>query len=101
MNITQPEFIGMNMNNFNVTEVFNNFKQNKKDLILIIMPTRGPVYADIKKAGDVAFGIATQVVLGKNIAKSGEKGKGPMNQLASNILLKINAKLGGTHSRVA
>ncbi|OQV17169.1 Protein argonaute-2 [Hypsibius exemplaris] len=105
MRIAQPQLDG-SIDPRDITTAIKNIqmsykKQNKTvDLIMIIMRVRGPAYADIKKAGDVLYGVPTQVVLGKNIARSAEKGKGPMNQLASNILLKVNAKLGGAHSKV-
>ena len=72
-------------------------KQNSLQMVMIILdnPDR---YAAVKQVGDVIEGVVTQVILEKTISKNAERG---MLQLVSNMLLKINGKLGGTNSHVA
>lgn len=49
-----------------------------------------PAYKAIKTCCDLEFGIPTQCILTKNVYS-------PKEQVISNILLKINCKLGGTN----
>jgi Piwi domain len=72
-------------------------KKNKLQMVMFI-PDSPDMYAAIKRVGDVEMGVVTQVILGKTISKNTDRG---MLQLVSNMLLKMNGKLGGTNSHVA
>lgn len=47
--------------------------------------------AEVKRVGDIMFGLATQCVQSKNVNKT-------TPQTLSNLCLKINVKLGGVNS---
>ncbi len=61
---------------------------NKLDLIVVILGGTTSAYKIVKTLGDLEYGIATQAVDEKNINRLSD-------QTVSNILLKINTKLGG------
>ena len=63
----------------------------KLQMIMCILPQRKDIYAQIKQAGDVNHGVITQCVQSKNVG-------GCKPPTVSNILLKINAKLGGINN---
>lgn len=60
-------------------------------LIVVVLPGKTPVYAEVKRVGDVIFGMATQCVQAKNVNKTSP-------QTLSNLCLKINVKLGGINN---
>ncbi|RXM92692.1 Protein argonaute-1 [Acipenser ruthenus] len=60
-------------------------------LIIVILPGKTPVYAEVKRVGDTLLGMATQCVQVKNVVKTSP-------QTLSNLCLKINAKLGGINN---
>ncbi|CAE1331422.1 ELF2C [Acanthosepion pharaonis] len=60
-------------------------------LIVVILPGKTPVYAEVKRVGDILFGLATQCVQAKNVTRTSP-------QTLSNLCLKINVKLGGINS---
>ncbi|KAK6167315.1 hypothetical protein SNE40_021377 [Patella caerulea] len=60
-------------------------------LIVVVLPGKTPVYAEVKRVGDILFGLATQCVQSKNVNKT-------TPQTLSNLCLKINVKLGGINS---
>ena len=60
-------------------------------LILIILPGKTPVYAEVKRIGDTLLGLATQCIQAKNVVKT-------TLQTLSNLCLKINVKLGGVNN---
>ncbi|BFZ11365.1 hypothetical protein BsWGS_14404 [Bradybaena similaris] len=60
-------------------------------LIVVVLPGKTPVYAEVKRVGDICFGLATQCVQAKNVNKT-------TPQTLSNLCLKINVKLGGINS---
>lgn len=60
-------------------------------LIVVVLPGKTPVYAEVKRVGDIMFGLATQCVQSKNVTKISA-------QTLSNLCLKINVKLGGINS---
>ncbi|CAH1772409.1 unnamed protein product [Owenia fusiformis] len=60
-------------------------------LIVVVLPGKTPVYAEVKRVGDILFGLATQCVQAKNVIKTSP-------QTLSNLCLKINVKLGGINS---
>jgi len=49
------------------------------------------ILAEVKRVGDIMFGMATQCVQSKNVNKTSP-------QTISNLCLKINVKLGGINS---
>ena len=63
--------------------------------ILCIKPdTQVGLYAEIKKASDSFFGVVSQCMIAKHLRKCSP-------QYIANILLKVNAKLGGRNSVLA
>ncbi|CDW54120.1 Argonaute 1 isoform B [Trichuris trichiura] len=60
-------------------------------LVIVVLPGKTPVYAEVKRVGDTVFGIASQCVQAKNVNKTSA-------QTLSNLCLKINVKLGGVNS---
>uniref|UniRef100_UPI00358DE5BC protein argonaute-2-like isoform X2 n=1 Tax=Myxine glutinosa TaxID=7769 RepID=UPI00358DE5BC len=60
-------------------------------LIVVILPGKTPVYAEVKRVGDTLLGMATQCVQVKNVMKTSP-------QTLSNLCLKINVKLGGVNN---
>lgn len=49
------------------------------------------IVAEVKRVGDILFGLATQCVQSKNVNKTSP-------QTLSNLCLKINVKLGGINN---
>ncbi len=66
-----------------------NKKNVKLQMILFVIPDESSVYTSIKLEGDIHQGIVTQCVKHKNVAFP------PKGGVQANLLLKINAKLGG------
>jgi len=60
-------------------------------LVVVVLPGKTPVYAEVKRVGDTVLGMATQCVQAKNVNKTSA-------QTLSNLCLKINVKLGGVNS---
>jgi len=60
-------------------------------LVVVVLPGKTPVYAEVKRVGDTLLGMATQCVQAKNVNKTSP-------QTLSNLCLKINVKLGGVNS---
>lgn len=60
-------------------------------LVVVVLPGKTPVYAEVKRVGDTVLGIATQCVQAKNVIKT-------TPQTLSNLCLKMNVKLGGVNS---
>ena len=60
-------------------------------LVVVVLPGKTPVYAEVKRVGDTVLGMATQCVQAKNVFKTSP-------QTLSNLCLKINAKLGGINN---
>lgn len=65
----------------------NKYKQSTLELVLVIFGGSSNAYNEIKTIGDIRFGIVTQGVEDKNVNRIND-------QTISNILLKINSKLG-------
>ena len=59
--------------------------------MVVVLPGKTPVYAEVKRVGDTLLGMATQCVQAKNVNKTSP-------QTLSNLCLKINVKLGGVNS---
>ncbi|XP_058832424.1 protein argonaute-2 isoform X2 [Topomyia yanbarensis] len=64
---------------------------NQLQLVVVVLPGKTPVYAEVKRVGDTVLGMATQCVQAKNVNKTSP-------QTLSNLCLKINVKLGGINS---
>ena len=60
-------------------------------LIIVVLPGKTPVYAEVKRMGDSVLGIATQCIKSKNVTRT-------TAQMLSNLCLKMNAKLGGVNT---
>ncbi|CAK9293816.1 unnamed protein product [Gordionus sp. m RMFG-2023] len=60
-------------------------------LVVVVLPGKTPVYAEVKRVGDTLLGMATQCVQAKNVNKTSP-------QTLSNLCLKINVKLGGINN---
>ncbi|RWS30958.1 translation initiation factor 2C-like protein [Leptotrombidium deliense] len=60
-------------------------------MILFIIPNDDSLYQEIKLVGDVQIGVPTQCVVDKNVRRCN-------SSLLSNLLLKINTKLGGVNA---
>ncbi|KAI0558492.1 Protein argonaute 3 [Gracilaria domingensis] len=72
-------------------------KQPCLQLLIIIKDSQdSKVYNAIKRKGDLQLGIATQVCLSKH-CRFGARGR---NMYCDNLVLKINAKLGGQNGHV-
>ncbi|KAL1481593.1 hypothetical protein MTO96_000292, partial [Rhipicephalus appendiculatus] len=57
-------------------------------LLVVVLPGKTPIYAEVKRVGNTVLGVATQCVYFRNVTTLDE-------QILSNLCLKINAKLGG------
>jgi len=66
-------------------------KNPNLQMIMIILGKGGDLYGRIKRTGDREVCVVTQCVLGQNVQKNAPATVG-------NILLKINAKMGGTNN---
>ncbi|KRX24858.1 Protein argonaute-2 [Trichinella nelsoni] len=60
-------------------------------LVIVVLPGKTPVYAEVKRVGDTLVGVASQCVQAKNVNKTS-------TQTLSNLCLKINVKLGGINN---
>ncbi|CAG5124840.1 unnamed protein product [Candidula unifasciata] len=63
-------------------------------LIIVVLPGKTPIYAEVKRVGDICFGLATQCVQSKNVNNLNKNSL----QTLSNLCLKINVKLGGVNN---
>ncbi|KAL8815674.1 MAG: hypothetical protein Q9223_005211 [Gallowayella weberi] len=74
-------------------DVGNKYNQ-RPQILLFVLPNRAfENWLRIKKSCDCRYGIFSQCVLGGNVIKN-------TPQYHSNVLMKVNAKLGGATSRV-
>ncbi|XP_048590350.1 protein argonaute-2 [Nematostella vectensis] len=91
-----PVFFRYARNPDEVERMFRRLKEAHPDLqmILVVLPGKTPVYAEVKRVGDTMLGVITQCIQGKNVTK-------PSPQTLSNLCLKINAKLGGVNNILA
>ncbi|GMG30064.1 unnamed protein product [Aspergillus oryzae] len=68
--------------------------QKEPQLLLIIVPDKNSfTYLRIKKSCDCRWGVPSQVLQSAHVAKANP-------QYISNVLMKVNAKLGGTTARI-
>uniref|UniRef100_A0A0K0DJA5 Protein argonaute-1 n=2 Tax=Metastrongylidae TaxID=55271 RepID=A0A0K0DJA5_ANGCA len=91
--VGQPCFCKYAMGVDQVEPMFKYLKQSFSgiQLVVVILPGKTPVYAEVKRVGDTVLGIATQCVQAKNVIKT-------TPQTLSNLCLKMNVKLGGVNS---
>ncbi|XP_043221950.1 protein argonaute-2-like isoform X2 [Amphibalanus amphitrite] len=91
--IGQPCFCKYATGPDQVQPMFSYLKTNFQglQLVVVVLPGKTPVYAEVKRVGDTVLGIATQCVQAKNVNKTSP-------QTLSNLCLKINVKLGGVNS---
>ncbi|RHZ71116.1 hypothetical protein Glove_262g41 [Diversispora epigaea] len=64
-------------------------------IVFCILEQSGPLYGEIKRIGDTIMGVPTQIILAKLLTKRG------VDQICSNIALKVNVKLGGQNCFLA
>ncbi|XP_030374634.1 protein argonaute-2 [Scaptodrosophila lebanonensis] len=73
---------------------FADLKENKTDLVFVIIPNRGVPYHTIKQKAELKHGILTQCIKSNNVERR-------LNgQLIGNVLLKVNSKLNGTNHKI-
>lgn len=91
--IGQPCFCKYAVGADQVEPMFKHLKKtfNGLQLIVVVLPGKTPVYAEVKRVGDTLLGIATQCVQVKNVNRT-------TAQTLSNLCLKINVKLGGVNN---
>lgn len=70
----------------------NKFNQRPQLLILVVQDKQSFHYLRLKKSCDCRFGVASQVLQSQQVVKAN-------GQYISNVLMKINAKLGGTTAK--
>ncbi|KAL1471881.1 hypothetical protein MTO96_039655, partial [Rhipicephalus appendiculatus] len=58
------------------------------NLLVVVLPGKTPIYAEVKRVGNTVLRVATQCVYFRYVTTLDE-------QILSNLCLKINAKLGG------
>ncbi|CAJ0960664.1 unnamed protein product, partial [Mesorhabditis belari] len=77
-------------------EIATEYKQigTNCDLVIVVLPGKNSdIYATVKECSDMIYGIMSQCLLLKNVLR-------PSPATCSNIVLKINMKLGGINSRL-
>jgi len=91
--VREPSFCKYIQDASNVQPMFNYLSKEfpSMQLIIVVLPGKTPVYAEVKRMGDSVLGIATQCIKSKNVIR-------PTAQMLSNLCLKINAKLGGINT---
>ncbi|XP_076067271.1 protein argonaute-3-like [Oratosquilla oratoria] len=95
MSIALPEDI-VNARSPNPRRDLEKLSHKIRDLqiVLVIVYKREGLYGLVKKAGDIELGLLTQCVQAINVSKC-------QPTTIVNILLKINAKLGGTNNIIS
>ncbi|XP_026819292.1 protein argonaute-2-like [Rhopalosiphum maidis] len=91
--VDQPCFCNYATRLDQVEPMFNYLKSTfiGLQLIVIILPGKTPVYAEVKRVGDSVLGIPTQCVEARTVHK-------PSTPILSNLCLKMNVKLGGINN---
>lgn len=94
--VGQPCFCKYAVGADQVEPMFRHLKKTYKglQLIVVVLPGKTPVYAEVKRVGDTLLGVATQCVQVKNVNRT-------TAQTLSNLCLKINVKLGGVNNILA
>jgi eukaryotic translation initiation factor 2C len=70
------------------------YKANPELYLIIVQDKNSFHWTRLKKSADCRFGVASQVVQSAQVAKCSP-------QYISNVLMKVNAKLGGVTSRIS
>uniref|UniRef100_A0A183I9W0 Piwi domain-containing protein n=1 Tax=Soboliphyme baturini TaxID=241478 RepID=A0A183I9W0_9BILA len=83
-----------------VREICTTYEENNAvcSLIIVILPEKGPEYAEVKRVSDIGYGVMTQCVLRRTMNDVLMKNK---TATLINLALKINMKVGGVNSRIA
>lgn len=80
-----------------IDQIFRDLQKGKVEFAMFVINAFDKEsYKTVKSAGDLRYGLITQVVLSKNV--DGPKPPSPMT--VGNILLKVNGKLGGVNWRL-
>ncbi|XP_053203098.1 protein argonaute-3-like [Panonychus citri] len=98
--IDQPLITVLNIRIQDLEKHFDYLKERNAQLICVIMPERAEYYSRVKHYGDQVLGIPTQVVLSKHYNIHAHFHKLFDNSYLSNLLLKINLKLGGCNLKL-
>lgn len=75
--------------------VMKRIKDNKVDILFCVIPDSGDTYAKVKQSAELRCAVLTQCIRATTVFKKGNDGS-----TASNILLKVNAKLNGTNHKL-
>jgi len=78
----------------NLDEHFKDLKSKKFDLVIVIIPSRGPTYEFIKQKAELQYGILTQCIKQYSVDRRLN------DQLVNNVLLKVNSKLNGINHKI-
>ena len=91
--VREPSFCKYIHDASNVQPMFSYLRKEfpELQLIIVVLPGKTPVYAEVKRMGDSVLGVATQCIKSKNVIRT-------TAQMLSNLCLKINAKLGGVNT---
>merc|ERR1719438_106147 len=91
--VREPSFCKYIHDASNVQPMFSYLRKEfpELQLIIVVLPGKTPVYAEVKRMGDSVLGVATQCIKSKNVIRT-------TAQMLSNLCLKINAKLGGINT---
>ena len=91
--VREPSFCKYIHDLSNVQPMFGYLRKEfpQLQLIIVVLPGKTPVYAEVKRMGDSVLGVATQCIKSKNVIRT-------TAQMLSNLCLKINAKLGGVNT---
>ena len=91
------EIVNIGNINCDKAELFYEMKEKGNDLAVIVIPTMDEYaekrfYAEVKQAAETTVGLQTQCIKAERLQ---ERNRKRWSQIASNLCLKINAKLGG------
>ena len=88
--VREPSFCKYIHDASNVQPMFSYLRKEfpELQLIIVVLPGKTPVYAEVKRMGDSVLGVATQCIKSKNVIRT-------TAQMLSNLCLKINAELEG------
>lgn len=78
-----------------IDATLNRIKANNANILFCVIPDSGDAYAKIKQSAELRCGVLTQCIKAATLFR-----KGTDVSTASNILLKVNAKLNGTNHKL-
>lgn len=70
-------------------------KEKRVQIVFVVIPDSGPMYAKVKQKAEINHGVLTQCIKGGTVFRKRKDGS-----TISNILLKVNAKLNGTNYKL-